>query len=75
MSAASGSAAVGGTTDFRQCVVTQLLTYGLNRSMNEDEKECLAKQLAYPLDLSVPSLRELVIQSSLSSLRLTGGLP
>lgn len=68
------ASAVQSSADFRECVATQLITYGLNRPMNDEEKECTAMQLARPLDNTQPKLRELIIESALTSLRLTGGL-
>lgn len=60
--------------DFRECVVTQMLTYGLQRVMNDEENECVSQSIAYPIDHTQPTLRDVVIQSALTSLKLTGGL-
>lgn len=68
------SAVVAKSPDFGKCVVTQLLTYGLNRPMTDGEKECTAQQMAFPLDRSQPSLKSLIVSSFITSLRLTGGL-
>lgn len=69
------SAAVSQSRDFGECVVTQLLTYGLNRPLTDEERDCTAEQMAYPLDKTEPTLKDLVVKSFLTSLRLTGGLP
>ena len=68
------SAAVQNSPDFRACVATKLLTYGLNRGPLDDER-CVANELSSLPDGGTPSLKDMTVDALLRSLELTKVTP
>jgi hypothetical protein len=64
------AAAIEASPDYRACVATKLLTFGLNRGPLEGER-CVAARLAAPAGGQPPSLKELTVNALLESLKLT----
>jgi hypothetical protein len=64
------AAAVENSPDFKACVATKLLTFGLNRGPL-DEELCVAKELSSLPDGGTPTLKQLTVDSLLKSLELT----
>lgn len=62
--------AVEDSPDFKACVATKLLTFGLNRGPL-DEELCVAKELSSLPDGGTPTLKQLTVDSLLKSLELT----
>ncbi len=56
--------------DFRACVATKLLTYGLNRGPLEGEL-CVANKIAEPVNGVAPSFKQMTVDALLKSLQLT----
>ena len=68
------SSALENSPDFRACVATKLLTFGLNRGPLEGEL-CVAKNIARPADGSTPSLKDMTLEALRESMRLTEVAP
>lgn len=64
------TAAIENSPDFRACVATKLLTYGLNRGPLDGEL-CVAREIARPKDGSTPTLKEMTLEALSESMRLT----
>lgn len=66
--------AIEASADFRTCVATKLLTFGLNRGPLEREL-CVADQLARPKNAPRPSLKAMTVEALLQSMELTKVTP
>jgi hypothetical protein len=64
------AAAIEASPDYRACVATKLLTFGLNRGPLEEER-CVAGQLASLPDGGTPSLKQMTVEAVLKSFELT----
>lgn len=65
--------AVEASPDFRTCVATKLLTFGLNRGPLEDER-CIAEKLARPPGPR-PTLKAMTVEALMQSMELTKVTP
>jgi hypothetical protein len=68
------TAAVEANPDYRACVATKLLTWGLNRGPLPSEL-CVAKELARPADGSTPTLQQLTLEAFFRAGKLTEVTP
>lgn len=68
------AAVIQNSDDYRTCVASKLLTFGLNRGPLEGE-QCVAKQIANPLTGGAPSLKEMTVEALMKSLQLTEVTP
>ncbi len=68
------ASAIEGGDEYRTCVATKLLTFGLNRGPLEPEA-CLAQQLAHPAGGQAPGLKTMTIEALLKALELTEVTP
>jgi hypothetical protein len=64
------AAAIEASPDFRTCVATKLLTFGLNRGPLEDG-QYLAERIARPLDGTTPTLESMSLDALMHALQLT----
>ena len=62
--------AIQSSPDYRSCVATKLLTFGLNRGPLESE-QCVARSIAAPTDGSKPTLKQMTLEALMKSLQLT----
>ncbi len=67
-------AAIVATTDFRTCVATKLLTYGLNRGPASNEM-CVAQRIGRPLDGRLPTFKGMTMDALTRALELTAVTP
>ncbi len=68
------AATLAQSDEYRTCVATKLLTFGLNRGPLENEA-CLAEQLAKPADGSKPALKTMTVDALMKALELTEVTP
>ena len=62
--------AIQNSPDYRACVATKLLTFGLNRGPLDSER-CVANAIATPADGSKPTLKQMTLNALIQSLQLT----
>lgn len=68
------AAAIEASPDYRACVASKLLTFGLNRGPLESEM-CVAERIAEPIDGVAPSLKQMTVDALLKSIQLTEVTP
>ncbi len=64
------AAVIEASPDYRACVANKLLTFGLNRGPLEGE-QCVANRIAAPVNGVAPTLKQMTIESLLTSIKLT----
>ncbi len=62
--------AVVDSADYRTCVATKLLTFGLNRGPLAGEA-CVAQRIGRPLDGTLPTFKEMTLEALTRALELT----
>jgi hypothetical protein len=62
--------AIADSTDYRTCVATKLLTFGLNRGPLPAES-CVAQRIGRPLDGTLPTFKEMTLDALTHALDLT----
>ncbi len=64
------AAVIEASPDYRACVASKLLTFGLNRGPLEGE-QCVAQRIAANINGVAPTLKQMTIESLLTSIKLT----
>ncbi len=62
--------AITASADYRTCVATKLLTFGLNRGPLGGEA-CVAQRIGRPLDGTLPTFKEMTLEALTHALELT----
>lgn len=68
------ASAIANGDEYRTCVATKLLTFGLNRGPLENE-QCLAQKIGRPADGSKPTLEKMTIEALMHAMELTEVTP